>query len=201
MNISRYRYILLSVCITLTGVSFFTVFWSDITAMYSRDIAPMGLLQAMIPLRNPDPIAIPIDIESISSERYLYTLVQELQKRSSSGIILPIEAKYTSFVDVKIDGNDTVFSFTGITPIRLPTSSFFFDRYNRQPSISGEVISGTGKHLGKKVIALTFDDGPSGKHTNTLLDILKSYKVRATFFVLGARALEHPEILRREVDE
>jgi hypothetical protein len=169
--------------------------------MYSREIAPIGLARDMIALGQPKPLPLPIDIQSLSSDRYLYTLVQELQKRSSGGIMVPIEAKYTSFVDVKIDTDDAIFTFTGSTPIRLPTSSFFFDRYHKLQSVSGEVMSGTGGHRDKKVIALTFDDGPSGKYTNTLLDILKSHKVRATFFVLGARALEHPEILRREVDE
>jgi Polysaccharide deacetylase len=127
--------------------------------------------------------------------------VQELQKKSLSGIILPIEAKYTSFTDIKIDKEEAIFTFTGSTPIRLPTSSFFFDQYNVRPSISGEMTTTKDEHIGKKVIALTFDDGPSGKYTNTLLDILKSYKVRATFFVLGTRAIEHPEILKREKTE
>ena len=36
--------------------------------------------------------------------------------------------------------------------------------------------------VGNKVIYLTFDDGPSG-YTNTLLDTLKKYNVKATFFV------------------
>lgn len=36
----------------------------------------------------------------------------------------------------------------------------------------------------EKVVYLTFDDGP-GKYTETLLDILKKYNVKATFFVTG----------------
>ena len=36
----------------------------------------------------------------------------------------------------------------------------------------------------KKIIYLTFDDGPS-KHTRKLLDILDKYNVKATFFVVG----------------
>ena len=48
--------------------------------------------------------------------------------------------------------------------------------------------------------AVTFDDGP-GRHTGALLDILKARKVRATFFVLGQQAAEHPEIIRRMVAE
>jgi hypothetical protein len=97
MDISRYRRVLLSVCIILTGVSFFTVFRSDIAEIYSRDIAPMGFFRDMIALGHIDPLPIPIDIQSLLSQRYLYTLVQALQKKSPNGIILPIKAEYTSF--------------------------------------------------------------------------------------------------------
>ncbi len=47
---------------------------------------------------------------------------------------------------------------------------------------------------GKKVIALTFDDGPS-KHTNRLLDILKKNNAKATFFVLGNQINKYPNEL------
>lgn len=54
---------------------------------------------------------------------------------------------------------------------------------------------------GKKLVALTFDDGPSAATTGRLLDILAEKGVRATFFVLGSRAEQNPEILRRQVTE
>ena len=38
---------------------------------------------------------------------------------------------------------------------------------------------------GKKVVYLTFDDGPSTTNTPQILDILDQYNVKATFFVLG----------------
>lgn len=47
-----------------------------------------------------------------------------------------------------------------------------------------------------KVIYLTFDDGPS-IHTGKLLEILKKYNVKATFFVVG----NNREMMRRIVDE
>lgn len=50
-------------------------------------------------------------------------------------------------------------------------------------------------------VALTFDDGPSPNTTPQLLDMLKERGVRATFFVLGQRAAQHPELLRRIVEE
>ena len=50
---------------------------------------------------------------------------------------------------------------------------------------------------GNKVIYLTFDDGPSS-YTNTLLDILKKYNVKATFFVTGNGS---DSVIKREYDE
>lgn len=53
----------------------------------------------------------------------------------------------------------------------------------------------------RKQIALTFDDAPDTQYTPQVLDILKRYKVKATFFVVGYRAAEHPEVVKRIVRE
>jgi|GEM_PF-947764 len=52
-----------------------------------------------------------------------------------------------------------------------------------------------------KYIALTFDDGPSLAATTRLLDGLKEYGARATFFVLGHRLDTAVNLLARMVDE
>ena len=44
-------------------------------------------------------------------------------------------------------------------------------------------------------IALTFDDGPDPEFTPKVLALLKQYNARATFFLIGRRAEEHPEIV------
>ncbi|MDX6739982.1 polysaccharide deacetylase family protein [Actinocorallia sp. A-T 12471] len=49
-----------------------------------------------------------------------------------------------------------------------------------------------------KCVALTFDDGP-GPYTAELLKTLAAEKVRATFFVLGEKVAEHPDVLRATV--
>ncbi len=49
---------------------------------------------------------------------------------------------------------------------------------------------------GKKLVALTFDDGP-GKYTAELLDFLKEHRVRATFFLLGRNASIYPSLIQR----
>ena len=52
---------------------------------------------------------------------------------------------------------------------------------------------------GKKLVALTFDDGP-GPYTNRLLDALDSRGVKVTFFALGQQVRSYPEVVRRAYD-
>lgn len=40
----------------------------------------------------------------------------------------------------------------------------------------------------KKVVALTFDDGPHPKETDKVLDVLQKYNIKATFFIAGKHA-------------
>lgn len=51
----------------------------------------------------------------------------------------------------------------------------------------------------EKLIALTFDDGPRPQNTAGVLDVLAEKKVRATFNIVGSRALAHPDLVRREM--
>lgn len=52
----------------------------------------------------------------------------------------------------------------------------------------------------EKAWGLTYDDGPS-KDTPRLLKKLKQANVTSTFFVVGSRVLEYPEILKQQVKE
>ena len=51
-----------------------------------------------------------------------------------------------------------------------------------------------------KRIAFTFDDGP-GAHTMEILQILKKYDIKATFFLVGKNLEAHPEIARATLDQ
>ncbi len=53
----------------------------------------------------------------------------------------------------------------------------------------------------KKVIALTFDDGPDKRYTGQLLDLLKTYGVKATFFIVVKNAQKSPELIQRMIEE
>ena len=52
-----------------------------------------------------------------------------------------------------------------------------------------------------KYVAMTFDDGPSGRYTRTLLDGLALRGVRATFLLCGYRMEQYPDITQRIFDE
>ncbi|MFY1618794.1 polysaccharide deacetylase family protein [Micromonospora sp. WMMD736] len=55
--------------------------------------------------------------------------------------------------------------------------------------------------LPDRTIALTFDDGPDPRWTPQVLDVLRRHGAHATFFVVGARVNEHPELVRRIIAE
>jgi peptidoglycan-N-acetylglucosamine deacetylase len=48
---------------------------------------------------------------------------------------------------------------------------------------------------------MTFDDGPDETYTPAILDLLRAYGAKATFFVIGERANRYRRILRRIVAE
>lgn len=51
-----------------------------------------------------------------------------------------------------------------------------------------------------KYIALTFDDGPT-EYTSQVLDLLKQYQAKATFFCIGKHIEQHPDIAQRILAE
>lgn len=82
----------------------------------------------------------------------------------------------------------------GVYATELPEEVQVLDMVNDkvQAEVSGEQIHTTAY--------LTFDDGPS-ENTAQILDILKSYDVKATFFVTGNESEEAKELYKRIVDE
>jgi peptidoglycan/xylan/chitin deacetylase (PgdA/CDA1 family) len=59
------------------------------------------------------------------------------------------------------------------------------------------LVSNRSQVSGAGCVALTFDDGPDPVDTPRLLDLLREKDVKATFFVVGKRAEQYPEIVRR----
>lgn len=51
------------------------------------------------------------------------------------------------------------------------------------------------KRRGRKVVFLTFDDGPVPEETPWVLDLLDKEGIKATFFMVGDNVRRHPELL------
>ena len=56
-------------------------------------------------------------------------------------------------------------------------------------------------NITEKIIYLTFDDGPHPVATPFVLDELKKYNAKATFFCIGKNVAEYPEIYKRILNE
>ena len=70
--------------------------------------------------------------------------------------------------------------------------------------IQDHLFKNTYPSDGEKMVFLTFDDGPSLDNTPKVLDILKEYGVKATFFVLGTNldnGVEYENLLKRTLEE
>lgn len=57
------------------------------------------------------------------------------------------------------------------------------------------------KKTHEKTIFLTFDDGPIPFITEWVLDLLKEYNIKATFFCIGDNIQKHPKIFKRIIQE
>lgn len=85
-------------------------------------------------------------------------------------------------------------------PIRKPETIFEVEMPIRVEMGEFREVTREEQLKNGKLIALTFDDGPS-EHTAKLLDVLRVKNVPATFFALGSRANAFPELIKREADE
>jgi peptidoglycan-N-acetylglucosamine deacetylase len=50
-------------------------------------------------------------------------------------------------------------------------------------------------------VAITFDDGPSPVYTPQILALLKKYHAKATFFVLGRKVEQYPQVIKTMLQE
>jgi len=64
---------------------------------------------------------------------------------------------------------------------------------------SCQSINNTREEIGipRYTVIFSFDDGPDGRATPELLDVLKKHRVRALFFLFGENAARYPELVRR----
>lgn len=78
----------------------------------------------------------------------------------------------------------------GITAAGLwPRSTLLGPNITRLPAAAAQ----------RNEIALTFDDGPDPEVTPRVLDLLDAHGAKATFFCIGTRAAQHPQLVREIV--
>lgn len=81
------------------------------------------------------------------------------------------------------------------TPTSTPTPEPYLNQ--KIPKwAQGKIINDVRVKPGQKVFALTFDDGPWPEYTEQVLSVLKQFKVKATFFMVGQEVQRRPEIAR-----
>ena len=76
---------------------------------------------------------------------------------------------------------------------------FIYAVFERRAPVWGRIVSRGRPRT--PAIAITFDDGPTEPYTSQILDVLRAFGARATFFVLGARAQDAPDVVRRAARE
>jgi peptidoglycan-N-acetylglucosamine deacetylase len=62
---------------------------------------------------------------------------------------------------------------------------------------TGKGPAGSIRVTGNSTVALTFDDGPDPTYTPMILNLLRKYRIKATFCVVGFRARDHPDLIKK----
>lgn len=73
--------------------------------------------------------------------------------------------------------------------------------YPMPPEPTYDLLTAINKPDGIKTCYLTFDDGPTNSVTPRILDILRRYNIKATFFTVGSLIEANPDMARRVYDE
>jgi peptidoglycan-N-acetylglucosamine deacetylase len=117
--------------------------------------------------------------------------VDRQRMRPLSGVALPVHARPPSFASERTPPPLGGWAFgsppgdqANVDPCASPEETL--------PRPAREVFMGPAT---SHAVALTFDDGPSRENTPRILETLARHEIRATFFVLGDRAEQMPDLL------
>lgn len=145
----------------------------------------------------------------LSSESFLpvaYTVINNKAFNKTDGYAVKDFAPYIGYRYMRIhnvdlyrltDGTDTIteealyeINVPPVAKASVPKSGpKSDDGKNHSPSKDKKTAS-------KKVVYLTFDDGPN-KHTDEILALLEKYDMKATFFMLNFPMKDNPEVVKR----
>lgn len=82
--------------------------------------------------------------------------------------------------------------------LKIPLKELDIDFNNEKEVINEIILPNYNIDYDKKLIALTFDDGPS-KYTEELIEYLHENDCKATFFVLGNKVKDYSEVLKKSI--
>lgn len=117
---------------------------------------------------------------------------------------------YSKADDRGVIGDETLYVNRETTmPACLVETGFLSNRAERENLVTAEyqdrlaeaIASGIDLYFFPKTMYLTFDDGPAAENTEEVLDILKAYDIKATFFLIGESVEKYPEVAKRIVQE
>lgn len=93
---------------------------------------------------------------------------------------------------------DSDYDYVDYTEVPLTPEGYY-----PEPAINNNLLDIFKNAEGEteKICCLTFDDGPNAATTPEILDILKAYDIKATFFELGERLASNKELAKRTYDE
>ena len=150
---------------------------------------------------------------SYSSKGYTIKYVvppKMVAKLSPKGIVLNWEKAVTGSgyqVQRKAEGEKSwkiISTITSLSKLTYTDTKPVYGKKNnyrivvRETNLISNTFSLYGINPKKKMVALTYDDGPYRPVTNQILDVLEENNARATFFVVGSRVSTYKECIKRE---
>lgn len=110
----------------------------------------------------------------------------------------------TKAVATKINGESQKNNESSKKPIKITTKHDKSEKFTYAAEKVSSIVNYKEVNAGKKIAFLTFDDGPSTTVTPKILDVLKQYNVKATFFLLGENIDKNEKskkLVKREFNE
>lgn len=90
---------------------------------------------------------------------------------------------------------------TSIDPTTQPTADPTTTPTATPAEVQADLLKKVANKDGIKTAYLTFDDGPTTSVTSKVLDTLRKYNVKATFFQVGVNIEQNPDMARRVYEE
>ena len=144
---------------------------------------------------------------------YMNTLSKSLKTVSHNGDLVTLDSMTVFNRDIIVafylSDTDLFMAYTSenseiktaTTPLKDIKGLLNTKLLNGTGSNTGNSGNDTPTTNGKKVVALTFDDGPHQTNTPIVLDALKKHNAHATFFMLGNRLSSCPSVAKRMINE